>query len=386
MDTLTHSLLGAAISDSSFRRRLGPAATPFALAAAALPDIDLLARFFSAHSVWTSHRGYTHSFLPMTLAAPLLGYAGYRLSGRRGTWGGWTLLALLCLFSHTLLDLATSWGTMPLLPFSNARLSWDIAPILDVFMLALTAASFVANRVLRRERVDAFINPLMFPVVHRHPHRQRAGDWIGRVAVALAAAYLLVGWQQNRQTVRTAREELAKRGVTAVEVRALPIMFTYIAWGIAARDAEGTVYNAAHSSYAPRPMRFLAFPTLPRDAVERVLSTPEGGVFAWYSQDMYVAERAAAEAEAAGGTADAGTVTTTLADRRFFTLTHPEAPRFALTLTQDAASGRVLSARRERMGGFRDQGVREEMRRLWELLWTGRGLEEAPGAETGLLH
>ncbi|MDR1744554.1 MAG: metal-dependent hydrolase, partial [Planctomycetota bacterium] len=284
MDPITHALTGTAVSDSWFRRRLGPAATPFSLIMAALPDIDIVAFFISVESAWANHRGLTHSFFPQLVAAPFFGYAGYRLSGRRGTWGLWCLLAALCLFSHTLLDLATSWGTMPLRPFSNARISWDIAPILDLFVLSLGAASFVVNRVLRRERVDHFINPLAFPVEHRHPHRQRAADIIGKVAVALIVVYLAVGCLQNRQTVRVAREELAKQGITSVDVRALPIMFTYIAWNIAARDADGDVYNAAYSSYAPGPMRFVEHRTLPEGDVRAIVSSPLGALFAWYTQ------------------------------------------------------------------------------------------------------
>lgn len=361
MDTLTHSLLGAAISDSWFRRRLGRIATPFALITAALPDIDSFTYFISAESAWANHRGYTHSFFPMAIAAPILGGIGYFLSGRRASWGLWTLLAALCLFSHTILDLVTSWGTMPLLPFSNARISWDVAPVIDVFMLSLTAASFVVNRVLRWERVDTFVNPLAFPVVHRHPHRQRAADWVGKVAVVLAVAYLLVGWHQNRQTVRVAREELAKRGITPVEVRALPIMFTYIAWDIVARDAEGKVYNSVHSSYAPKTMRFYEFPTLPRHELESVLATREGRLFAWYTQGMYVAGRE---------TTDDG-ARVTLADRRFFTLTSPETSRFIMTFDKDT-SGAVASSRAVQMG-FDGVDVGEELRRLWELMWDGRG-------------
>lgn len=362
MDTLTHALVGAAISDGWFRKRLGPTATPFALAAAALPDIDIIVYLVAPETAWAHHRGYTHSLFPMLLAAPLLGYAGYRFGRRRGDWIWWSLLALLCLFSHTALDLATSWGTMPLLPFSNARISWDVAPIVDLFVLSLTAASFVANRLLRWERVDTFVNPLAYPIVHRHPRRQAVADKLAMLATVLAVAYLLLGWQQNRQTVRIAERELAAAGIRAVEVRALPLLLTYVSWGIAARDADGVVYNAVYSSYAPRPMQFAAYPGADDAGVRAVLRTPEGALFSWYAQGMFVAE-----------TRDEGArEVVVLQDRRFFGLARSHLARFLMRFTFDP-SGAVEPATGGRIGVERmDMG--EELRRLWNLTLHGQAV------------
>lgn len=359
MDTLTHALVGTAASDSWFRRRLGPVATPFALLVSSMPDLDVLAYLVSPEYVWVYHRGITHGFVPMLVAAPILGWLGYRISRREGTWLLWSLLALICLYAHTLFDLITSWGTMPWEPFSKARISWDIAPILDIFLTSVTAASFVTNHILRWERIDYFINPLAYPVVHRHPRRQRAGDWVAKIAVFLVVAYLLVGWQQNRQTVRIARQELAKQGVEAVEVRALPIMFTYISWDIAARDSDGNIYNAVYSSYARAPMRFIKFAALPQEELAPVLATRAGSLFAWYSQGMFAGDKEGERIR--------------LYDRRFFTLTKPETSRFAMEFERDASG--AMTGGRAAQRGFEGMDVREELRRLWELTRYGRDMD-----------
>lgn len=364
MDTLTHALVGTAASDGWFRKRLGPLATPFALVASALPDVDVATYFVSPQTAWASHRGITHGFVPMLIAAPILGYLGYRVSRREGTWQQWSLLALICLYAHTIFDLITSWGTMPWMPFSNARISWDIVPILDIFLTAVTAASFVANRILRWERIDYFINPLTYPVVHRHPKRRIVGDWAGKIAVILVVAYLLVGWQQNRQTLRIAREELAKQGVEAVEVRALPILLTYIAWDIAARDAEGAIYNAVYSSYARGPMNFIKFDAPASEDLALVADTPQGRLFRWYSQGMFTADKRTED----------GVERISMRDRRFFTLTRPRTSRFVMEFTPDA--GGEYHGARDRQLGFADVDIREELRRLWDLTWDGRDMGE----------
>lgn len=364
MDTLTHALAGAVVSDACFRRKLGPIATPFALIVAASPDVDIITYFISPQSAWANHRGYTHAFFLMLLAASVIGWIGWRLSGRQGGgWTRWAFLALLCLCSHTIIDLVTSWGTMPWLPFSRSRESWDIAPILDVFTFSVTATSFLANRLLRFERVDTFLNPLAFSVVHRHPGRQKAADWTARIALGLLVCYLLVGWRQNRQVVDLARRELAATGVRAEEVRALPLMFTYIAWGIVARDAEGTLYNAVYSTYAPKPMRFVRFPSDRGPEVERALATPEGKMFAWYSQGMYAARLETVERDG---------VTRRevhLCDRRFFALSHSYQPRFCMFYAEDE-NGKALPVRFKQLS-FRDIDRGEELRRLRQITFDG---------------
>lgn len=356
MDTLTHALTGTAFSDGWFRKRLGPVATPFSLIVAALPDIDSLTYFVSPEMVWAHHRGYTHSVIPMLLASPVLGYIGFRLARREGEWRLWTLLSVLCLFSHTILDLATSWGTMPFLPLSRARMAWDIAPVLDAFLFSLMTASFVLNRMLRWERKDTFLNPIAYPVVHRHPKRRRAADWVARVALALALVYLAVGWLQNRQTVRVAHKALTEQGVNAVEVRAFPVMFTYIAWQVAARDAEGAVYNGVHSSYAPKPMRFIRYATVPGEEIADVMAMPKARMFDWYRQGMGIAELM-----------DEGTVR--LTDRRFWGLGAPYASRFSMDFSPDGRRG--WSIDRVTHAPLTWELARDEFRRLWRLTWLG---------------
>lgn len=356
MDTITHALVGSAIADGWFRKRLGPIATPFALISAALPDVDAITYLFSPETAWALHRSYTHSFIPILLAAPIIGYVGFRLSKQYGEWRLWTLLAVLCLFSHTILDMTTSWGTMPLLPFSNARVSWDIAPILDVFMFTSTMTSFVLNRMLRRERTQTFLNPITYPVTHKYPKRRRIADWVGRGAVALAVIYLAVGWGQNRQTVRVAKKALAQQGIEAENVRALPAMFTYIAWQIAAKDKNGNVYNSVHSSYAPKTMRFVQYPEVNGREVATAKETARGKMFKWYTQGLAVAENSENRI-------------VWLTDRRFWSLVKPHESRFAMGFSGDGNGG--WKVKKAAYIPLTLEKLKDEFRALWRLTWKG---------------
>ena len=421
MDPLTHALTGAAISDAWFRRRLGPVATPFALAAAVLPDIDVpVAWLAGAENVWADHRGYSHSFFTLLPVALFLGFAvdRFRGGGRGnreenggdqsgcgedavpggsgpGNWPRWFLLALCCLYSHVVLDLSNSWGTMPFLPFSSWRASLDAAPVVDVFIFSLTLASFVINRLLRRERLEEFANPLAYPVVHRRPDRIGLAAGLAWPAIILSALYLAVGWLQSLRVADLARRELARSGVEAVETRAMPLPFTWLAWSIAARDADGTVYNALYSSFAPAPLEFSSCAAASDSAAELALASPAGGKFIRFCQGMYSVESLEAvhvgEPGESGfaGRLDGGTVRfpdrkapeagipsgarilVEIRDRRFFSLAPPWRPRFGLDVFLDA-NLTMLAARDWSAGAPSRSDLADEWTRLWRLVLDGR--------------
>ena len=378
MDTLTHALVGTVIADGWFRRRLGPAAIPFSLVLAALPDIDILVLpLASSGNGWYAHRGYTHSLFAVTIAAPLIGLAAARLSGKPGNRFAWPLLALLCLYSHLLLDAVTSWGTMLFLPFSDARIALDAAPILDIFVFSLSLASCVANRLLRRERIETFPNPLSYPVVHKHPARGRAAAWIARPAAVLIVCYLAIGWLQSRQTAGIARKELAAAGIEAAEIRAMPILFTHLAWSVAARDAAGNVYNALHSSFAPRPMRFVRRPAAAGRAAEAALATPGGKRFAWFVQGMFAVESGDVRPFSGTDAPPEAAKRVDILDCRFFSLAPPWRPRHAFVVFLDAGE-RVLCSG-ERRESWTWDGAVDELRRLRDLTVSGNDGES--GAE-----
>lgn len=359
MDTVTHALVGAAISDSWFRSRLGKWSTPFSLALGALPDIDVVTRLISFDYFLTHHRGITHSFLPQILVTPLLGYIGYRLAKRGASLRSWLILTILCLSSHTLFDLMTSWGTMPMLPLSAKRISWDVVPVFDALILFITASSFTLNRFFRRRRSG---NITASDGVHDFDSQYKP-IWIARFALVLLALYVFLGWEQNRRTVQQANDKLANMGITVEEIRALPIMFTHFAWEVAARDSEGNIYNAVYSSFANGPMRFLKIEGLSHKELAPILATPDGRLVAWYTQGMYVGSRETNE--------DGSRYL--IQDRRFFALNKPEQSRFEMEFTE-SPSGTGFSSRLVRMGA-RNVNVKEEFLALWNLTWQGRDMK-----------
>jgi inner membrane protein len=155
MDNLTHAALGLC-AGLAVRRKSVPvaAAVTAALVAGELPDIDLLIRSAEDPLVaFRWHRHFTHSFLlwPL-LAAGAAWLAAWIFRKREGA--GFVPLygvALAAGLSHVLNDACTSYGTLVLWPFSDARIAWDCLPIIDLTLtLPLVILGIVSWRTGNR--------------------------------------------------------------------------------------------------------------------------------------------------------------------------------------------------------------------------------------------
>ena len=191
MDPLTHLTTGLICS------QLVPAPSRWWAAAAGaifavLPDVDYFFIFWDRLAFIRYHRGFTHSLV----AVPLFALAG-ALLGRSLGGDRWFkplfILGLAVLASHLLLDLATSYGTQVLSPFSRRRFSLDWIFIIDPYFTALLLMGAIAA--------------LSFP-----RWGPRAGAWF----LATAAVYLLVCASYHHQALDLARRVLkdGKPGVT----------------------------------------------------------------------------------------------------------------------------------------------------------------------------
>ncbi len=214
MDPLTHLATGVICS------QLLPAPSRWwaALAGAifaVLPDVDYFFIYWDRLAFIRYHRGFTHSLV----AVPLFALAG-ALLGRFLGGPRWfrplLILGIVVLLSHLLLDLATSYGTQLLSPFSRRRFSLDWIFIIDPYFTALLLAGVIA----------ALAFPLWGP---------RAGAGV----LAAAAVYLLVCASYHHQALDLARRVFQEVNPGVQTVAALPQPFSCRRWQLlAAGPAE----------------------------------------------------------------------------------------------------------------------------------------------------
>jgi inner membrane protein len=149
LDNLTHSLVGLAAARAGLERS-SPYATFVCVAAANLPDADILALLGGQFYYLEHHRGITHSIvgtLTLSLLLPVLVYFGERVFARlrgreaRANLKGLLTCSLVLGASHPLLDWTNNYGVRPLLPWDGLRLYGDLVFILDPWLWMMLGGS-----------------------------------------------------------------------------------------------------------------------------------------------------------------------------------------------------------------------------------------------------
>lgn len=184
MDTLTHALSGALIA-----RATSPKAAPEALPlgrrvgigflAAAFPDLDFIASYFSPLAYLYYHRGVTHSFLMLPIWAVVLALL-CALVWRKGPgWRAYLGVIAWGLGIHIAGDWITSFGTMVFAPVSDARHGISTTFIIDLWFTGIILAGLAGSALMRRSRVPALAGLAVLAgyVFFQYALQQRAVDF-----------------------------------------------------------------------------------------------------------------------------------------------------------------------------------------------------------------
>lgn len=208
MDNVCHTLAGAALGRAGLARttRYGMATL---MISANLPDVDV-AVFFTDTLPVSFRRGWTHgvlaqAILPVAFAGIVwaIGRRAARTASVRTGAGpapaatsfAWLLvLSYVGVYSHVFMDLLNSYGLRLLMPFSGRWFFGDALYIIDPWLyLVFGAGVWLAARAARTGRGVA-----------TRP---------ARVALALAAAYMLVMLASNVWARAVVRDGLTRAGL-----------------------------------------------------------------------------------------------------------------------------------------------------------------------------
>jgi len=339
MDSVTQALLGAAVGQAGFSHRLGRRAIGYGALAAFLPDLDMVAGFAGPWASLVHHRGVTHSVLVLTLVAPALGWAVWKLS-KRGRMRTWTLLVWLCLLTQPLLDWCTVYGTQLLAPVSTRRFALDAVGIIDpVYSLPLLVS--LAVGLIARNRLV---------------HRRRA---VAVAVLVLTTGYLVVGLGLSHWARTRALRELGHAGFETAAVRAMPsLLSANLLWRVVARNEEGDIRTGYLSAWRPRPIRFRRFDRPSDPLVDRALASERGTLFAWFA-DGYVSAQVTRSEQGDE---------VLLGDRRYGMLTEAS-PGFFRARARFTPQGRLIDV--ERVRGRGQVRIGEELRATWAAVCTG---------------
>ncbi len=152
MDSLTHIALGACVGEAMLGKKIGKKAMLIGAFANSIPDLDFLA------TLWTdvdenllAHRGFTHSFLFMIVAAVFLSLLCQRwFRSSAITQKTWLLFFALQLFLHIFIDAFNAYGTGWFEPFSHHRVSFNSIFVADPFYSAWLGIAAVMLLILKK--------------------------------------------------------------------------------------------------------------------------------------------------------------------------------------------------------------------------------------------
>ena len=211
MDSVSQAALGAAVGIAVMGRSrpLWQAALSGAVVGT-LPDLDVFIDKGDAIRDMVLHRAETHAFFWQALASPLPAIALAWITRSRQLVVRWWVMVLLVLFTHSMLDALTIYGTRIALPFSDYPVGLGSLFIIDPLytlplLIGLTLALFL-----------------------RTPHRRRWNT------LGLVLSTLYAGWAVAAQShvTRLVMQTPQAVGLPAQRVLVTPTPFNTVLWRI----------------------------------------------------------------------------------------------------------------------------------------------------------
>lgn len=275
MDLLTHGIMGATLAQCGFQKSLGRKVLVWGALAAMLPDIDVLVEMFAGHVAgFKYHRWITHSLWFGPLIGSGFGYLLWRLGNRRQSLCLWIFFFILTLITHPLLDLLTSFGTQLFSPFSDQRCSLDIISVVDLHYTGPLILALILGFVFKdRENIVQVISLMAFGV---------------------SCAYLIYAVDLHRQSMVRAQQDWHVQHPQDPyrSLRSFPTLFQPYLRHLVIRYNDQICVAAQRVPDADdhRLIRWHCVTQLPNACAARLIQTPIGQRFAWFSDDYYRAE------------------------------------------------------------------------------------------------
>jgi len=221
MDTITHTVLGAAIGEAVLGKKIGKKAMLWGAIFSNFPDIDVASHFFmDPVDGLLVHRGFTHSILFSVLLIPLLTILFFKWYKNYNTTRlEWIKLFSITLFSHLFIDSLTSYGTGLFEPFSHVRISFNTIFVADPFytfpMLVCAIALLIMKNTSRYRKA-----------------------WTN-AGLIISTLYLIFTFINKFQVDNVMKNSLKKQNLSYSEMMTTPTPLNNILWNSIAKNDSG---------------------------------------------------------------------------------------------------------------------------------------------------
>lgn len=232
MDSLTQILLGASIAELTIGRAIGRRAAVYGAVLGTLPDLDVLIDYGGPVENFTYHRGFSHSLLVLSAAAPVIGWALHKVQGL-ASLKQWIWMVWLVLITHPLLDAMTVYGTQLFWPLTEHPVSGSSVFIIDPAYTIWLALGVLAVVLLNRQGWT--------------------GYRLNMAGLALSTAYLAWTVGAKAHVHDVAARSLERQGIVYSRLLSTPGPFNTLLWRFVAMHPDGSYSEGYHSLFDGTP-------------------------------------------------------------------------------------------------------------------------------------
>ncbi len=218
MDSVTQALLGASVAELVIGRAIGRRASLYGAMLGTLPDLDVLIPYGGPIEDFTYHRGFSHSLLVLSAAAPVIGWALHKFNGL-ASLKLWIAMAWLVLITHPLLDSFTVYGTQLFWPITEYPVSGSSTFIIDPAYTIWLATGVIAVLAFNR--------------------RERIGHRANAICMALACSYLAWTMAAKSYVTGIAERSMKDQDLSHNHLLSTPAPFNTLLWRFVAMQDDG---------------------------------------------------------------------------------------------------------------------------------------------------
>lgn len=220
MDSLTQGLLGAATFAIVKDKHIGKKALLIGAIAGTIPDLDvLLAPFFHEIEFLTVHRSVSHSIVLAIVLSWILGESFHRYYEKAHSRRSWYLAFFLAIFTHSILDWCTTYGTKLISPFNDHLFSLNSIHVFEPIYTSILLIG-IGIHLFRSKRKHIKHRVLIY-------------------ALSISTCYLLVGLASKHHAFYHFRTQATASGMKYEDILVSPTPMNIFLWHGIVKQKDG---------------------------------------------------------------------------------------------------------------------------------------------------
>lgn len=238
MDSLTQIVLGAAVGEVVLGKKVGNKAMFYGGVAGTIPDLDVyFGSFLDTVTAFEIHRDFTHSIFFAIVFGCIFGWL-ISLYEKKASVKEWMLLMCLGFFTHSVLDVHTTWGTQLFWPF-EVRLALKNIFVID----PLYTLPFLI-----------FLIMAMF-----HPVGTKKRRKYNNLGLIISCSYMIITIIAKGISYTKFTTALKEQEVVYSEIETKPTPFNAVLWS-ANIETNNAYLIGYYSFFDTKPIKFYSYP------------------------------------------------------------------------------------------------------------------------------